>query len=67
MWLLGAGVLDWVREEGKEYCAAGRARTLEPDKLERGSLDPNESPLFRHQNMSRGEGGIDASLGCDGS
>ena len=64
-WLLGAGVLGWVREEGKERCAAGGARTLEPNKPERCSFDPNESPLFHHRDQNRGEGGIDASLGSD--
>jgi hypothetical protein len=34
MWLLGASVLGWVREEGKERSAAD-ARTLESDKLDR--------------------------------
>lgn len=65
MRLLGAGALGWVREEGKERSAAGGARTLEPNKLERGSVSPNESHFFHHHDKDRGEGGIDATLSPD--
>lgn len=39
MWLLGAGALGRVREGGKK-CSA--ARTLEPNKRERGGLNPQQ-------------------------
>lgn len=66
MRLLDAGALGWVRDEGKERSAAGGARTLGPNKLERGSANPDRSHFFDfHHDQDRGEGGIDATLGPD--